>query len=198
MDNNVEKMKVFDLKKLTSKIKINQEVLKYSFIGGTAVWLILAYFVDVFWIGMAYIYDVENMIGGPQNLFKGLLTLSFENPALISDVSIILVVVMSIIAIVSIVKNKLKIAFIAPISMILIMALNLSNNVKYINPGTNTVGISKVILDYKVYAIEWILPFLLIILLVSLMIIYKKENTIKNKNNIIIDKIIKLDDSDKK
>ena len=175
-----------DIKKTNSKIRMDQNVLKCIFAGATVIWLALAYFADVYVIGMAYLSNTDDIVGGAQNLFRGLIFLYPENGQIVYNADIIFIVAVSLIAIIAIFKNKLKISFIAPLSIFFMMIFSYFPTIKFMVTTSGNVGMAKKISDMGLYIIEWILPILLVLILI-LIIKSKKEMNNKIETNADID-----------
>src|SRR5699024_8326243 len=91
-----------------------------------------------------------------------------------------------LIAIIAIFKNKLKISFIAPLSIFFMMIFSYFPTIKFMVTTSGNVGMAKKISDMGLYIIEWILPILLVLILI-LIIKSKKEMNNKIETNADID-----------
>ncbi len=171
-----------EIKKTNIKLIIDEKILKCIFVGLTVIWLALAYFADVYLIGMAPLSNTDDIIGGELNLFKGLICLFPENSMLVYNAAIVFAVAVSLIAIIAIFKNKLKVSFIAPVSIFFIMIFSYFPKVKLMLSTSGTVAIAKKVSNMGLYIIEWILPILLVLTLI-LIIKSKKEKDNKTETN---------------
>lgn len=167
---------------MNTKLIIDQKILKWIFVGVTVIWLALAYFADVYLMGMAYLSNTDDVVGGEQNLFKGLMCLSPENGTIVYNAAIIFAVAVSLIAIIAIFKDKLKISFIAPLSIFFIMIFSYFPKTKVMMSTSGAVAIAKKVSDMGLYIIEWILPISLVLILI-LIIKSKKEMDNKTETN---------------